>query len=128
MAENGPAHLRRWHWEPGQSGNPGGRPKGRTLVEAIKAELGRPNPADPEGRTWREFVAWRLVQLAMAGDMQAMQLLLLYDAGRPREQPPAEDLERTTWVKVLPREQLRVLRGGGDAGAPPNSGEPDADN
>lgn len=33
------AHLERFQWLPGQSGNPGGRPKGRTLMAVLRELL-----------------------------------------------------------------------------------------
>lgn len=51
-------------WQPGQSGNPAGRPKSVTLSEAIRAELAKHCEYDSDDRTWAEVVASRLVKVA----------------------------------------------------------------
>jgi hypothetical protein len=38
-------------WKPGQSGNPGGRPKTALLSHACRELLAAPLPNDPQGRT-----------------------------------------------------------------------------
>lgn len=51
-------------WQPGQSGNPAGRPKWRTLSEAYRAQLRQVDPDDPDGRTFAEVIAERQVKVA----------------------------------------------------------------
>lgn len=41
------AHLEPYKWVPGQSGNPKGRPKGKTLEETIRARLMEESPDNP---------------------------------------------------------------------------------
>ena len=48
----------------GRSGNPGGRPKGRSISAALRAELDRPCADDPSV-TQGERIAERLVSMAM---------------------------------------------------------------
>ena len=48
----------------GRSGNPGGRPKGRSITAALRAELDRPCADDPSV-TQGERIAARLVGMAM---------------------------------------------------------------
>src|SRR5580704_6563901 len=39
------------------SGNPSGRPKSKTLLNADRSKPEEPLPNDPEGRTWAELIA-----------------------------------------------------------------------
>jgi hypothetical protein len=68
-------------WKPGQSGNPGGRPKRKLISEAVLAELER--PVGRSGRTRAELLARKIVRLAIGGDVQAAKLVLAYTEGLP---------------------------------------------
>jgi hypothetical protein len=55
-------------WQPGQSGNPKGRPPGfKKLGESLKEELDKPCPADKQGRTWREVILLTTLSNAAQG-------------------------------------------------------------
>ena len=60
-----------YQFKPGQSGNPGGRPK--LLSGAYKAMLAEVNPKDPEGRTNAELIAMFARVEAFKGDIGAMR-------------------------------------------------------
>jgi len=51
-------------WRKGHSGNPGGRPKSRSLSEALRTRLAEVRPGDPAGRTFAEIVAANLIKIA----------------------------------------------------------------
>lgn len=52
-------------WKKGQpSPNPGGRAKSRILSEALRTRLAEVKPNDPAGRTYAEFVAENLIEIA----------------------------------------------------------------
>ena len=52
-------------WKPGQSGNPGGRPKDPGIT-AIQIEmLDKKCPYDSKGRTWRDYLAEKGLLLAV---------------------------------------------------------------
>jgi len=60
-------------WVKGQSGNPRGSPqRGRALVVALRAALRQERPSGEDG--YRAVVA-RLVDLAIAGDLDAIRLI-----------------------------------------------------
>jgi len=60
-------------FNPGQSGNPGGRTA--KLSEASRVKLASVIPGDPEGRTYAEGIANKLARLAIKGDIRAAQEL-----------------------------------------------------
>jgi hypothetical protein len=72
-------------WKPGQSGNPGGRPKKTPLADACRAVLGQPVHGDAEGRTYAEAIAQALAQKALSGDIRAAQELADRAEGKPRQ-------------------------------------------
>jgi hypothetical protein len=65
-------HLAPYRWKPGQSGNLG-RPKALTLSEAYRRELSKPDPNDPQGRTYAETLAERMIAKAASGDVAAIK-------------------------------------------------------
>jgi Family of unknown function (DUF5681) len=59
---------------PGQSGNPGGRPKGSVKIStAYERSLARLVPGDPEGRIYAQFIADKNVELAAQGNIAAIK-------------------------------------------------------
>src|SRR5271169_3501585 len=80
-------------WQPGQSGNPGGRPKKTPLADACREVLGRLVPDDADGRTYAEAIAETLAQKALSGDIRAAQELADRAEGKPRQ---SLEIENTT--------------------------------
>jgi hypothetical protein len=72
-------------WKPGQSGNPTGRPKSVTLSEACRKSLASPVPRDPQGRTYAEVIADKMVAAAARGSINAAKELADRTEGRPRQ-------------------------------------------
>ena len=68
-----PRNLRRF--PRGRSGNPGGRPRGRSITAALRAELDAPCD-DDLAVTKGERVAKQLVDLALAGNLAAIREVL----------------------------------------------------
>ena len=60
-------------FRPGQSGNPGGRAKGRSLSALLRTQL---DADDGEGRTKGDRLAETLVNLALAGNLRAIELVI----------------------------------------------------
>jgi hypothetical protein len=97
-------------FKPGESGNPGGRPRIAKLSEACRAKLGALVPDDAEGRTYAEAIAEKLVQLALKGDLRAAQELADRGEGRPSQMaPPAEQHGVKVVVIDVPRPQHGVF-------------------
>lgn len=80
-------------WKPGQSGNPGGRPKTAALSRASRELLAEPFPGDPQGRTFAQVIARTLGEKAVAGDIRAAQELADRAEGRPRQ---SVEIQNTT--------------------------------
>lgn len=62
-------------YEPGQSGNPGGRRNQRPMRDAIEAELRQevPDPDDPKARATKyRLLARALVKAGLGGDIRAI--------------------------------------------------------
>ena len=65
-------------WRKGQSGNPAGRPPGRhAIAEALRAELDQVELVDADGNqlTRAEVIAQKAVDMAMDGDLHAIQFV-----------------------------------------------------
>jgi hypothetical protein len=75
-------------WEPGQSGNPGGRAKTKPITDALKAELDQP-VRGKSGKTKRQALVERLFLIALTGKrseaLAAMKLILSYTDGLPTQ-------------------------------------------
>jgi hypothetical protein len=93
-------------WKKGQSGNPAGRPKSKTLSDAYKNKLEELVPNDPEGRTWAELIAEAQVRDAVRGNVQAAREIADRTEGRARQAIEFEDktisqaFERMTSVEL----------------------------
>ena len=101
-------------FQPGQSGNPKGRPKSITLSEAYRRELARVDPNDPEGRTYAEILAERMRERASSGDVAALREMADRTEGKPRQ---------TLSLSLERREQLEaavegIMRDAEAAGEP----------
>ena len=71
---------------PGQSGNPGGRPKGSVKVSSCyERSLARPVPGDPLGRTYAQVIADKAVELAAEGRIDAIKEVTDRTEGRSKQ-------------------------------------------
>jgi hypothetical protein len=89
-----------YRWQKGQSGNPSGRPKSKTLSDAYRNKLEEPVPNDPEGRTWAELIAEAQVRDAVRGNVQAAREIADRTEGRAKQ---AIEFEDTTMAKAFER-------------------------
>ncbi len=70
-------------WKPGQSGNPNGRPKTRTLSEELRARLKEQYPGRSDA-TYGRMVAHKLVDLAIDGEIAAIREVFDRTEGKPK--------------------------------------------
>lgn len=86
-------HLQTYQFRPGESGNPGGRPKKHLVTTAVREQMDRPIPIamlnamqeaprsvflevyGPEP-TFAQMIAFKLVQSSARGEMCALKVLL----------------------------------------------------
>jgi hypothetical protein len=104
IAEEGKAHR----WRKGQSGNPSGRPKSKTLSDAYKHKLEEAVPNDPEGRTWAELIAEAQVRDAVRGNVQAAREIADRTEGRARQAIEFEDRTMTQAFERMTTEELEA--------------------
>src|SRR3984885_4013620 len=95
-----------YRWKKGQSGNPSGRPKSKTLSDAYKSKLEEPVANDPEGRTWAELIAEAQVRDAVRGNVQAAREIADRTEGRARQAIEFEDKTLANAFERMTREEL----------------------
>lgn len=82
-------------WQPGQSGNPGGKRATKPLTDSLRAALEEPH--GKKGITKREAMIDRLLTIALTGKrgeaLQAMKLIFAYSDGLPT-QPIELEIQR----------------------------------
>jgi hypothetical protein len=71
-------------WKPGQSGNPRGRPKTRTLSEELRARLKEQYPGRSDA-TYGQMLAHKLVDLAIDGEIAAIREVFDRTEGKPKQ-------------------------------------------
>src|SRR5271169_6369237 len=104
IAEDGKAHR----WKKGQSGNPSGRPKSKTLSDAYKNKLEEAVPNDPDGRTWAELIAEAQVRDAVRGNVQAAREIADRTEGRARQAIEFEDKTLANAFDRMSSEELEA--------------------
>jgi len=92
----------------GQSGNPSGRPKSKTLSDACKNKLEESVPNDPERRTWAELIAEAQVRDAVRGNVQAAREIADRTEGRARQAIEFEDKTVANAFERMSREELET--------------------
>ena len=95
-------------FKPGQSGNPGGRPKTAALSNACRDLLAQPMPGDAENRTYAQVIARMLAEKAVGGDIQAARELADRAEGRPRQSVEVEDVALRDAFGRMGREELEA--------------------
>ncbi len=93
-------------WKPGQSGNPGGRPRTAPLSNAYREKLASLVPNDPQGRTYAQAIADALADQARAGDIRAAQELADRVEGRARQSIEIENAVLRDAFERMNRDEL----------------------
>ena len=95
-------------FKPGQSGNPGGRPKVAPHSNACRDILSKPVPADTENRTYAQVIAQTLADRAIGGDLHAAREIADRAEGRPRQSLEIENSELREAFDRMNREELEA--------------------
>ena len=82
IRRHGSEHLAQYKFQPGQSGNPAGRPKKLPITDAIRAEL---EHLGKDGVSNDVAIARVLVQLAKSGNMEAIKEISDRTEGNARQ-------------------------------------------
>ena len=98
---------------PGQSGNPGGRPKGESFASVLRELLETQHKKAPN---WRYAVVARAVTMAEAGDMDAIKWIADRTDGKVTDK-----LEQSGRVEVEVTYSRRDPHQPGAAGPPPGA-------
>jgi hypothetical protein len=105
----GPGRPPREHqWKKGQSGNPGGRPKGESLQAILRRRLGE----EHNGKTIAEIVVDAMIKAAAQGNSAHMKELWDRVEGKVAERMRIEGPRDPLLIKLVP---------------PKATGEPEAD-
>jgi hypothetical protein len=103
-------------WKPGQSGNPKGRPpKGYSISEIIKSMLSE----DPD---IKKKLGQKIMDLALAGDINAIKTIWSYMDGMPTQKVEAlvEESEGVRLLKDLLGNDEHEIKNNGDREAFPS--------
>ena len=103
--KNRAAHLEKFKFPPGQSGNPGGRPK-NIFNEAYLRILNKTVANDPQGLRVIDAIAERVATQAMKGDLKAVAEITDRIQGRPMQAVSlGGEEERTDWFTLMTAEE-----------------------
>ncbi len=98
-------------FQPGQSGNPGGRPKGESFAAVLRDLLEREHKRAPD---WRSAVAAKAIQMAAGGDLDAIKWIADRTDGKVRE---SLQLEQSGRIDIEVTYSRRAADPPGPAGA-----------
>ena len=94
-------------FQPGQSGNPGGRPKKLPLSDAIREELER---CGKSGVTNDRAIAQQLIEMALDGNLEAMREIADRTEGKPRQRIEASGPDGGPVAFELPKTREEIER------------------
>ncbi len=78
-------NLKPYRFQPGQSGNPGGRPKKTPLTDALRALLEKAAPGALKDKDYARAIAEALARRAARGDVSAIREVCDRVEGKPKQ-------------------------------------------
>jgi Family of unknown function (DUF5681) len=108
-------HLLPTKWQPGQSGNPGGRPKGRISLRDMIAEALKDHTCcdqlNPGGRTTAQCLVEAMMIHAIKGNSAYMKEIIDSNDGKlPDPAPPEPELTMEALAKNIRDKKLAKKR------------------
>jgi len=97
-----------YRFKKGQSGNPSGRPKSKTLSDAYRNKLEEAVPDDPKGRTFAELIADAQTREAVRGNVHTARELADRSEGRARQAIEFEDKTMANAFERMTDEELEA--------------------
>ena len=104
-------------WKPGQSGNPGGRPKKNPITECYRAHLEEPLPHAlrislklPKGTTWTDALTMAQLLLAIKGNTQAAKEITDRVEGKVAQQAEVANSENPSPSVLTPEQIYKRMR------------------
>jgi len=102
-------------WQPGQSGNPKGRPKGaKSLLVFIHEQLERKIQIEERGKTrWitlREAIGRQFVNQAVKGDLKVLSLLLAKEPEIARQALPVPKITMDMSPEEASKVYFKIVR------------------
>src|SRR5258708_6267182 len=88
-------HLKPYQFQPGQSGNPGGKQKTKPMAEALQKELD--TVVKGKNATKRQLIARKLANMAIAGNIEAIKVV--YD--RMDGKAISDDLDKSVQILIV---------------------------
>lgn len=130
--------LKPYHWKPGISGNPGGRPKGQLTVEQVQSifqEIAKlpiseieKISIDKNESGIRASVAMTFMQALKSGDAARLSFLLDRAVGKVKDVVEAHNHDHKEALDTVPKktlgEYLKYVQGGTDAEQDPPRATP----
>jgi predicted transcriptional regulator len=96
-------------FKPGQSGNPGGRPRTSVLSAAIRRKLAEIDETDPQQRTFGQIIAEKAIDDAINGDARQRNEARRFLADRAEGKPHQSVSLSTDRRDMIEREVDRIV-------------------
>lgn len=93
-------------FEPGTSGNPGGRPKGESFQAVLRDLLEEKHRKAPD---WRYAIAARMIDLAAKGDLDAAKWIADRTDGRVKDEKTVEHGGKVEIEVTYTKRPIRAL-------------------
>ena len=82
---NHPENVAPYRWQPGQSGNPNGRPRTAIFRDALIRAITKTVAKDREGRAMIDVIAQQIMAKAIKGDLAAIAMIADRTDGKPAQ-------------------------------------------
>ena len=97
--------LKEYEFKPNESGNPGGRPKGKSLTAVLRELLDQ----IPKGDTakLKERIVKALLDKALRGDTRALDLIFERSDGKVKDELEVTEVQRIEYVPAKEKDATK---------------------